>query len=62
MLLQVEYVEMVKQQDDAYKEALEECRARTRSNNGTSILPQRQISNYFFQFRKVPQSFSPLKL
>lgn len=49
----VEYVEMVKQQDDAYKEALEECRARTRSNNGTSILPQRQISNYFFQFRKI---------
>lgn len=57
MLLQVKYVEMVKQQDDAYKEAVEECRARTQTNNGTSTLPQRQISNYFVQFRKVPQFF-----
>ncbi|KAE9450827.1 hypothetical protein C3L33_17271, partial [Rhododendron williamsianum] len=50
---EVKYVEMVKQQDDAYKEAVEECRARTQTNNGTSTLPQRQISNYFVQFRKI---------
>ncbi|XAR64515.1 DNA helicase [Bertholletia excelsa] len=57
----VEYVVMEKQQDDAYKEAIEEYRAASRarvlkfseSNNTVGILPQRQISNYFVQFRKI---------
>ncbi|GMP62924.1 hypothetical protein CsSME_00024837 [Camellia sinensis var. sinensis] len=60
---QVEYVEMEKQQHDAYNAAIEEYRAATRarvlkfseddSNNAVGILPQRQISNYFVQFRKI---------
>lgn len=60
---QVEYVEMEKQQHDAYNAAIEEYRAATQarvlkfseddSNNAVGILPQRQISNYFVQFRKI---------
>lgn len=56
---------MEKQQDDAYKEAIEEYRAASRariaknseinSNNIFGVLPRRQISNYFVQFRKVLQ-------
>ncbi|KAL7001425.1 Protein CHROMATIN REMODELING 19 [Sarracenia purpurea var. burkii] len=59
----VEYVEMGKQQNAAYKEAIEEYRAASQarvlkfseinSNNAVGILPQRQISNYFVQFRKI---------
>ncbi|KAA8529930.1 hypothetical protein F0562_034466 [Nyssa sinensis] len=59
----VEFVKMEKQQEDAYKEAIEEYRAASRSrvakfsdvkcNNVVGILPQRQISNYFVQFRKI---------
>ncbi|XP_075657940.1 protein CHROMATIN REMODELING 19 [Castanea sativa] len=59
----VEYVVMEKQQDDAYKEAIEEYRAASRariaknseinSNNIFGVLPRRQISNYFVQFRKI---------
>ncbi|KAK9274474.1 hypothetical protein L1049_021722 [Liquidambar formosana] len=59
----VEYVCMEKQQDDAYKEAIEEYRAVSRariakfsevnSNNVVAVLPRRQISNYFVQFRKI---------
>lgn len=51
------------QQADAYREAIEEYRAASRaraakfSGNGANsiykIIPSRQISNYFFQFRKV---------
>ncbi|XP_059655235.1 protein CHROMATIN REMODELING 19 isoform X2 [Cornus florida] len=58
----VEFVKMEKKQDDAYKEAIEEYRTVTLariskgldidSNNVIGILPRRQISNYFFQFRK----------
>lgn len=54
---------MKKQQDDAYREAIEEYRAASRarmekssdtnSNNILRVLPRRQISNYFVQFRKV---------
>jgi SWI/SNF-related matrix-associated actin-dependent regulator 1 of chromatin subfamily A len=56
---QVEYVIMVKQQQDAYKEAIEEYRnaslARTGKSSSSSkaVLPRRQISNYFVQFRKI---------
>ena len=64
-ILQVEYVIMEKQQEDAYKEAIEDYRAASRARmtknseiNSTNILgviPRRQISNYFVQFRKVLQ-------
>ncbi|XP_022776515.1 protein CHROMATIN REMODELING 19-like [Durio zibethinus] len=59
----VEYVIMEKQQEDAYREAIEEYRTISRArlakfsesdmNNIVGILPQRQISNYFVQFRKI---------
>ncbi|KAG6713549.1 hypothetical protein I3842_05G158900 [Carya illinoinensis] len=59
----VEYVVMEKQQEDAYMEAIEEYRATSRahiaksseinSNNLFGVLPRRQISNYFVQFRKI---------
>uniref|UniRef100_A0A2N9J7G3 Helicase ATP-binding domain-containing protein n=1 Tax=Fagus sylvatica TaxID=28930 RepID=A0A2N9J7G3_FAGSY len=59
----VEYVIMEKQQEDAYKEAIEDYRAASRARmtknseiNSTNILgviPRRQISNYFVQFRKI---------
>ncbi|KAL8144416.1 hypothetical protein V2J09_017448 [Rumex salicifolius] len=59
----VEYVFMQKEQDDAYKEAIEEYRAFSLSRlSKTSdidyaaiikALPRRQISNYFHQFRKI---------
>ncbi|KAF5186590.1 Chromatin remodeling [Thalictrum thalictroides] len=59
----VEYVSMNKQQDEAYKEAIEEYRAASRarmskltdvtSNSVMAVLPRRQISNYFHQFRKI---------
>ena len=65
MLMQVEYVEMGNQQNDAYKEAIEEYRAasqaralkfsETKTSNVAGLLPQRQIYNYFVQFRKVLQ-------
>lgn len=61
--MQVQYVVMDQQQDDAYKEAIEEYRAASRARLSKSsevnssailgILPKRQISNYFVQFRKV---------
>ncbi|KAK5776730.1 hypothetical protein PVK06_044693 [Gossypium arboreum] len=59
----VEHVIMEKQQEDAYREAIEEYRTISRAriaklsesdmNNIVGILPQRQISNYFVQFRKI---------
>lgn len=58
----VEYVRMEKQQVDAYKEAIEEYRAASHarisksslvSSNNVVVLPQRQINNYFVQFRKI---------
>lgn len=63
MLLQVECVVMEKQQENAYKEAIEEYRAVSQariakcselnSKNLLQALPRRQINNYFVQFRKV---------
>ncbi|CAL1380659.1 unnamed protein product [Linum trigynum] len=60
---QVKYVSMGKQQEDAYKEAIEEYRKFSHSHiakcsdvNLTTVvgvLPRRQISNYFVQFRKI---------
>ncbi|KAM7484778.1 hypothetical protein LguiA_000787 [Lonicera macranthoides] len=58
---QVEYVHMEKQQEDAYKEAIEEYRAASLAriakssnvNSSNFVLPRRQISNYFVQFRKI---------
>lgn len=54
---------MERAQEDAYKEAIENYRAasqtriskssRINSSNVASVLPRRQISNYFLQFRKV---------
>ncbi|XP_017971610.1 PREDICTED: protein CHROMATIN REMODELING 19 [Theobroma cacao] len=59
----VEYVTMEKQQEDAYRESIEEYRTISRAriaklsesdlNNIVGILPRRQISNYFIQFRKI---------
>ncbi|GMI75232.1 CHROMATIN REMODELING 19 [Hibiscus trionum] len=59
----VEYVIMEKQQENAYREAIEEYRTISRAriaklsecdlNNIVRIIPQRQISNYFVQFRKI---------
>ncbi|GMJ13367.1 CHROMATIN REMODELING 19 [Hibiscus trionum] len=59
----VEYVIMEKQQENAYREAIEEYRAISRAriaklsepdlNNIVGIIPRRQISNYFVQFRKI---------
>ncbi|KAK4757931.1 hypothetical protein SAY87_019232 [Trapa incisa] len=59
----VEFVTMNHQQEDAYKEAIEEYRAASRAraakfsgddvNNIYKIISRRQISNYFFQFRKI---------
>ena len=61
--MQVQYVVMEKQQSDAYTEAIEEYRAASRarmeknsdanSNNVFAVIPRKQISNYFVQFRKV---------
>ncbi|XP_004498207.1 protein CHROMATIN REMODELING 19 [Cicer arietinum] len=60
---QVEYVIMEKQQDHAYKEAIEEYRTISQarltkcsdlnSKNVLEVLPRRQINNYFVQFRKI---------
>lgn len=54
---------MEKKQEDAYKEAIAEYRAASRAriakisdldhNSVVGLLPRRQISNYFIQFRKV---------
>ncbi|CAA2954863.1 CHROMATIN REMODELING 19 [Olea europaea subsp. europaea] len=59
----IEYVHMERAQEDAYKEAIENYRAasqtriskssRINSSNVASVLPRRQISNYFLQFRKI---------
>lgn len=57
---------MEKQQEDAYKEAIEEYRAASRARiaknsqinsvNIFGVIPRRQVSNYFVQFRKVLQT------
>lgn len=54
---------MEKQQETAYKEAIEEYRAVSQarmakcsdlnSKSVLEVLPRRQINNYFVQFRKV---------
>lgn len=63
MFLQVECVTMEKHQEEAYNRAVDDYRAVSRarlaklSGGGLTsvvgVLPQRQISNYFVQFRKV---------
>ncbi|XP_012478986.1 protein CHROMATIN REMODELING 19 isoform X1 [Gossypium raimondii] len=60
---QVEYVIMEKHQENAYREAIEEYRTISRAriaklsepdlNNIIGVIPRRQISNYFVQFRKI---------
>ncbi|PPD99415.1 hypothetical protein GOBAR_DD03557 [Gossypium barbadense] len=60
---QVEYVIMEKHQENAYREAIEEYRTISQAriaklsepdlNNIIGIIPRRQISNYFVQFRKI---------
>ncbi|CAA7391173.1 unnamed protein product [Spirodela intermedia] len=60
---QVEYVYMVADQSECYNEAICEYRAATQArankfpsgttNNNIAPLPNRQISNYFMQFRKI---------
>ncbi|XP_048136477.1 protein CHROMATIN REMODELING 19 isoform X3 [Rhodamnia argentea] len=59
----VEFVTMDQQQEAAYIEAIEEYRAASGArlakfsgdclSNMNKVLPKRQISNYFFQFRKI---------
>ena len=54
---------MDKEQDDAYNEAIKNYRAASQArlaktseinlNNIAAIMPKRQISNYFLEFRKV---------
>ncbi|XP_048136476.1 protein CHROMATIN REMODELING 19 isoform X2 [Rhodamnia argentea] len=61
--LHVEFVTMDQQQEAAYIEAIEEYRAASGArlakfsgdclSNMNKVLPKRQISNYFFQFRKI---------
>lgn len=62
-LLQVRYVGMEKDQEDAYKEAIESYRAASlarvskqheiSTNSAAVVFSRRQISNYFLEFRKV---------
>lgn len=62
-LLQVRYVGMEKDQEDAYKEAIESYRAASLArvskqpeisfNSAAGVFSRRQISNYFLEFRKV---------
>lgn len=59
----VESVCMEKEQEDAYNEAIQEYRAASSArvpkssgnncNDLAQVLPRRQISNYFVQFRKI---------
>ncbi|MCD7446250.1 Protein CHROMATIN REMODELING 19, partial [Datura stramonium] len=59
----VRYIDMEKQQEDAYKEAIESYRAASlarvskhpvvSSNNAAGVFSRRQISNYFLEFRKI---------
>lgn len=57
----VEYVIMGKEQSEAYSDAINEYRAfsearttkSSKMHNGVCVLPSRQISNYFTQFRKI---------
>lgn len=68
-LLQVRYVGMEKQQEDAYKEAIESYRAASLArvskqpvislNNAAGVFSRRQISNYFLEFRKVLKLLDP---
>ena len=73
MHLQIEALEMTIDQAKAYKEALEEYRAtarlaqsgRTASKeltNAVDLLPRRQVSNYFTQFRKVCYGYFRFRL
>lgn len=58
---------MGKEHEDAYKEAIENYRAITQArlmkssetclSNVAHLLPRRQISNYFLEFRKVLELF-----
>lgn len=60
---EVKYVFMEREQAEAYKEAIDEYRAASQArlaklsgvalNNVAAVLPKRQISNYFMQFRKI---------
>ncbi|KAK9749797.1 hypothetical protein RND81_02G151100 [Saponaria officinalis] len=59
----VEYVHMERHQEDAYVEAIQEYRSASsarmpkssdlQSSDVIRVLPRRQISNYFVQFRKI---------
>jgi len=65
--LQVKFVVLGTEQSKAYKNAIDEyraaCQARSAkssddiSNNIAGLIPKRQISNYFTQFRKVSISY-----
>lgn len=65
--MQVRYVFMGAEQSEAYEDAINRYRAASQarmmkssmgmSNNVVGLLPKRQISNYFVQFRKVPMIF-----
>ena len=72
LLLQVEYVKMENLQADAYREAIDNYRAISQArisklakidlNSVARILPRRQISNYFLEFRKVLSNFPAVKV
>ncbi|KAG9136868.1 hypothetical protein Leryth_026064 [Lithospermum erythrorhizon] len=59
----VEYVQMDTEQDAAYNEAIQNYRAASQArlsktseinlNNIAAVMPRRQISNYFLEFRKI---------
>lgn len=63
LYMQVKYVFMGSEQAKAYDDAINEYRAASQARNASAstgisntvigLLPKRQISNYFVQFRKV---------
>lgn len=62
---------MEKQQEDAYKEAIESYRAASLARvskqpvsltNAAGVFSRRQISNYFLEFRKVLKLLDPPEL
>jgi hypothetical protein len=52
-MLQVNFVSMGSEQRKAYNNALNDYRAITEARGEKSLVPKRQISNYFTQLRKV---------
>ena len=52
-MLQVNFVSMGSEQSKTYNDALNDYRAICEARSEKSLIPKRQISNYFMQLRKV---------